>query len=469
MSKLNDSQVSREIMIAAWAIALGAIAPMLDSTMINIAIKQLNNAFNTTIEITQWGITGYVLALALVIPIAGWLVNQFNGKYVFIGASILFGITSVLAGISWNVESFIVFRIIQGMSAGIITTLMFTLLIKTTGQDHIGKVMAVVSTPMIFGPIMGPIIGGFVIHIVSWRWMFFINVLVVIIAILLQIKYLPNFVPFNKSKSIDILGMILLGLISISTIYGLTKASDYHSFYNRTTILLLIIGCIMILMYYIHNKVKHDNTILPLSLFTKGNYTASFIGLFLSNIGIMGPMVIIPLYFQTFKHYTPIEAALALIPQGIGMLITRPYLGKLIDQYGAKWVVLISVIISMFGSIPLLFITDHTSIIALSIILFLRGCSVGGINLGLTTDAYMGIKESVLAEAGVGINMIENIGSSIGTAFIATILSVVLNQLGNSLTHNIIAYHAGFLVSVITLILIIFPALFLTNKSKATI
>lgn len=93
----------------------------------------------------------------------------------------------------------------------------------------------------------------------------------------------------------------------------------------------------------------------------------------------MGPMVIIPLYFQTFKHYTPIEAALALIPQGIGMLITRPYLGKLIDQYGAKWVVLISVIISMFGSIPLLFITDRTSIIALSIILFLRGCSIGAL------------------------------------------------------------------------------------------
>lgn len=322
---------------------------------------------------------------------------------------------------------------------------------------------------MIFGPIMGPVIGGVVIHIVSWRWMFFINVLVVIIAVLLQIKYLSNFVPFNKSKSIDMLGIILLGLISKSTIYGLTKASDYHSFYNRTTILLLINGCIMILMYYIHNKVKHDNTIMPLSLFSKGNYTASFIGLFLSNIGIMGPMFIIPLYFQTFKHYTPIEAALALIPQGIGMLITRPYMGKLIDQYGAKWVVLVSVIISMLGSIPLLFITDHTSIIALSIILFLRGCSVGGINLGLTTDAYMGIKESVLAEAAVGINMIENIGSSFGTAFIATILSVVINQLGNSLTHSIIAYHVGFLVSVITLILIIVPALFLTNKSKATI
>ena len=96
------------------------------------------------------------------------VVNQFNGKYVFIGASILFGITSVLV-VLVGMQSFIVFRIIQGMSAGIITTLMFTLLIKTTGQDNIGKVMAVVSTPMIFGPILGPVIGGFIIHIVSWR------------------------------------------------------------------------------------------------------------------------------------------------------------------------------------------------------------------------------------------------------------------------------------------------------------
>ncbi|WP_210126223.1 DHA2 family efflux MFS transporter permease subunit [Staphylococcus sp. GDY8P85P] len=469
MSKVNERQVSREIMIAAWAIALGAIAPMLDSTMINIAIKQLNHTFGTTLDIVQWGITDYVLALALIIPIAGWLVNQYNGKYVFISASILFGMTSVLAGISWNVESFIIFRIIQGMSAGVITTLMFTLLIKTTGQDHIGKVMAIVSTPMIFGPILGPVIGGVIIHFVSWRWMFFINVIVVIVAILLQMKYLPNFKPLNKEKSIDMIGVILLGLISISMIYGLTKASDYHSFYNTTTMVLLVVSCIFIMLYFVYNKMKNDNTILPISLFKRRNYTASFIGLFLSNIGIMGPMVIIPLYFQTFKQFSPIEAALALIPQGLGMLITRPYIGKVIDQFGAKWVVIISVIISMFGSVPLLFITEHTSIVVLSLILFLRGCSVGGINLGLTTDAYMGMDEHKLAEAGVGINMIENVGSSFGTAFIATVLSLVVNRLGSSMANNIIAYHAGFLVSVITLILLVIPALFLTQKSKATV
>lgn len=468
MSNQETNQISKETMTAAWAIALGAIAPMLDSTMINIAIKQLNQTFNTTLDTVQWGITGYILALAMIIPVAGWLINQFNGKRVFIDASLLFGLTSVLTGISWNVESFIIFRIIQGLSAGVITTLMFTLLIKTTGQEHIGKVMAVVSTPMIFGPILGPVLGGFIVHFASWRWMFFTNIVVVIIAVALQMKYLPDFKPFNKAKSMDFSGIILLALISLVFIYGLTKATDYHSFFNSVTLIYIIIGVVLMIGYYFYNRHKNNDTILPLSIFRKRNYSASFIGLFLSNIGIMGPMVIIPLYFQTFKHYTAIEAALALIPQGLGMLITRPYIGKAIDKYGAKWVVIISVIIAMFGSVPLLFITQHTSIIWLSVILFIRGCSVGGINLGMTMDAYMGLAEDEIAEAGVGINMIENVGASFGTAFIATTLAMVLNRLGNSMTHSITAYHAGFFVSVVTLLIIIIPALFLTHKNQST-
>lgn len=108
-----------------------------------------------------------------------------------------FGLTSILAGVSWNIIVFNIFRILQGFSAGVITTLMFTLLVKTAGQDHIGKVMAVVSTPMIFGPILGPVLGGFIIHFASWRWIFFINIFIVIIAIPLMNKYVPQFEPFN--------------------------------------------------------------------------------------------------------------------------------------------------------------------------------------------------------------------------------------------------------------------------------
>lgn len=108
----------------------------------------------------------------MAVPVSGWLMNKYNGKKIFIGAIISFGIISICIGISWGIYSFIFFRSIQGFSAGIITTLMMTLLVKTAGQDKIGRVMAIVSTPMILGPIFGPVIGGFIVHSASWHWIF---------------------------------------------------------------------------------------------------------------------------------------------------------------------------------------------------------------------------------------------------------------------------------------------------------
>lgn len=465
-SHSQSNGVTKEVMTAAWAIALGAIAPMLDSTMINIAIKQLNHTFNSSLDIVQWGITGYVLALAIAVPLSGWFMNQFNGKKVFILAMAAFGLTSILAGVSWNIIVFNIFRILQGFNAGVITTLMFTLLVKTAGQDHIGKVMAVVSTPMIFGPILGPVLGGFIIHFASWRWIFFINIFIVIIAIPLMNKYVPQFEPFNKDSKLDVIGILLLSFMSISIIYGVTKASDDGTFFTLKPMIYIIMGILLTITYCIYNRLRHYHTVLPINLFTQKNYAASSIGLLLANIGIMGPMLIIPLFFQNFKHYTAIEASLALIPQGLGMLITRPYIGKMIDQIGAKYVVIVSIIIAMFGTVPLMVVSNHTHILWLSLILFIRGCSVGGINLGLTSDAYQGIDDKQIAEAGVGINMIENIGSSLGTAIIATVVASMLALNHPSIFQSLRAYHTGFLVSTIALLLIVLPALFLTHKSN---
>lgn len=117
-AKAKERELPREILIAAWAIALGAIAPMLDSTMVNIAIDILNKDFHTTLDIIQWAITGYVLALAMAVPVSGWLMNHFNGKKIFIGAVAAFGIISVLVGLSWNISSFIFFAYCKDLAPG---------------------------------------------------------------------------------------------------------------------------------------------------------------------------------------------------------------------------------------------------------------------------------------------------------------------------------------------------------------
>ncbi|MUG87879.1 DHA2 family efflux MFS transporter permease subunit [Paenibacillus timonensis] len=466
-AKAKERELPREILIAAWAIALGAIAPMLDSTMVNIAIDILTKDFHTTLDIIQWAITGYVLALAMAVPVSGWLMNHFNGKKIFIGAVAAFGIISVLVGLSWNISSFIFFRLLQGFSAGIITTLMFTLLVKTAGPNYLGRVMAIVSTPMIFGPILGPVIGGFIVQGASWQWIFFINVLVVLIAAPLMIRRIPDFEPFNKESKLDGFGIVCLSLMSAAFIYGITKAAEHASFHNHETLIWVGIGLALAVMYLAYNRFRRNQTVLPLNLFTHRNYLASSVGLLLANMAIMGPMLILPLFFQNFRHFTAIEAALALIPQGVGMLVTRPLIGKMIDRIGAKYVVMVSLVLSLIGSIPLIFITDRTSMVWISLVLFIRGTSVGGINLPLTSDAYTGLDDHQLPEAGVGINIIENLGASFGSAVIATVVATVVQGVQPTIANGLKGYHAGFLVSVLILILIFIPGLFLTHKRNA--
>ncbi|GFH40437.1 MDR family MFS transporter [Lactococcus insecticola] len=455
----TTQKIPHKTMLAAWTIMLAAIAPMLDSTMVNIAVKELTHDFATTLGVIQWGITGYVLALAVAVPVSGWLMNRFDGKKVLMAATLAFGLTSVLAGFSWTIETFIAFRLLQGFSAGIITPLMSTLLVKTAGPENIGKIISIVTTPMIFGPIFGPVLGGFIVEFASWRWIFYINVAVVVISLVMMRKNLPDFPAFDKTSRLDIPGISLLSLMSVALIFGVSKAADQASFANANTLIWLLLGLIFAGAYVIYDKKNHGRSILPLALFRHRTFKATSIGLFLANIAIMGPMLILPLFFQNVLHLTTIGAALALIPQGLGMLVTRPYIGKMIDRIGAKQVVLVSLVVCLIGSVPLIFITAHTSLIWLSIVLFIRGASFGGVNIPLSSDAYTGLDDKELPQAGVGVNIIENLGASFGTALLATI--VAATTIGKGM---IAGFHAGFLASAIVLALIFLPAVFLTKK-----
>ncbi|SJZ86660.1 drug resistance transporter, EmrB/QacA subfamily [Pilibacter termitis] len=461
MKNKQQEQLPKTILATAWAIALGAIAPMLDATMVNIAIDQLTKDFQTNLNMVQWSVTGYTLALAVTVSISGWLMNRLNGKKVFILATLIFGVTSVLAGVSWSVESFIFFRLLQGAAAGVITPLMFTLLVKVAGKERVGRVMAIVSMPMIFGPIFAPVLAGFIVQVLSWRWIFFLNVFVTLFATPLMKKNIPDFAPFNRKSRLDFFGIFCLSIMSVGLIYGLTKAADTASLLNQSTVIFCGIGCSFLAIYVFYNSLRKNKTVLPLKLFTYQGFASASIGLFLANIAIMGPMLILPLFFQRSFHFNAIMSAFALIPQGVGMLATRRMIGRKIDQFGSKRVVQISLPLALVSVFPLLFVTEKTSMVVLVIVLFIRGASVGGLTLPLMSEAYIGLNDELLADAGVGINIIENLGACFGTALLATIVATFPKD-------DIQGFHAGFLFSAIALVLMIPTSFFLTGKQGYT-
>ncbi len=154
---------------------LGAIMSILDTTVVNVAIKTLASSFHTTLPTIQWVATGYTLALATVIPLSGWIADRFGTKRLYMSSIALFIIGSALSGISSSATEIIVFRVLQGLGGGMIMPAGMTILTKAAGPNRIGRVMAILGVPMMIAPILGPVLGGWLVSDVSWRWIFFIN------------------------------------------------------------------------------------------------------------------------------------------------------------------------------------------------------------------------------------------------------------------------------------------------------
>ena len=193
-----NKQIPKSTIIIAWVVVFGAMAPLLDSTMINIAINKLVNSFNSSVTTVQWTITCYVLATGIAVPFSSWLLNKFDGKHVFMLSEILFGIGSILAAVSPNIQFLIGARLVQGFAGGLIMPLLTTLLVQTAGAAVMGQMMATVGLPMILGPMIGPVIGGIIIKFLSWQWIFWINVPVTLTSLGLIIWKMPNYPAQNK-------------------------------------------------------------------------------------------------------------------------------------------------------------------------------------------------------------------------------------------------------------------------------
>jgi EmrB/QacA subfamily drug resistance transporter len=448
----------------AVILLIGAMAVMFDTTIVNVAIATLSRELGASVSTTQWVISAYVLALAMVVPVSGWAMDRFGAKQTWIGALALFTVGSMLSSLAWNIEALIAFRVLQGIGGGLMLPVLQTLLVNAAGPRNLGKMMSLVSLPALLGPILGPVLGGLILSQLSWRWIFWINLPLCVTALVLAWRYLVPTAP-KKSSSLDVVGLALLSPGLAAMIYGLSQAGSHGGFGNSAVLLPVALGAVLLGGFVFHALGTRRPPLLDLRLFGVGSFTASNVLLFLSGLSVYGAMLLLPLYEQQVRGQSALAAGLLLAPQGLGMLLTRGYAGRLTDRIGARSVVLAGFLLTIAGTLAYTQAGVNTNELLLGASLVLRGAGLGAVTIPIMAAAYLGLRSDQVAHASIATRITMQIGGAFGAAVFALILQTQLAaQAAGGLAGRATAFDNAFWWSIGLTALAIIPALFLPGR-----
>jgi EmrB/QacA subfamily drug resistance transporter len=412
--------LDRTLLSIAAVVVLGAIMSILDTTVVNVAINTLARDFDTSLATIQWIATGYTLALATVIPLTGWAADRFGTKRLYMLSIALFVTGSALSGIAWSAGSLIAFRVLQGLGGGMLMPLGMTILTRAAGPNRIGRVMSIIGVPMLLGPILGPILGGWLVDDVSWRWIFFINLPIGACALAVATRVLPRDTP-APHHGLDTLGLLLLSPGLAALIYGLAKSSSSGGFSSAQALVPALVGGVLLVAFVLH-ALRVSEPLIDLRLFTNRTFATAAGMLMLFAIAVFGTMLLLPLYLQTVRGESALTSGLLLAPQGFGAMIVMPIAGQLTDRIGIGKIVLVGMTLILAATLALTQIAADTSYWTLSAVLFVFGMGMGSTMMPIMSGAMQTLRKAAVARASTTLNIIQQVGASIGTAVMTIIL-----------------------------------------------
>ena len=435
----DPNALDRETMVVAAVVLLGAIMSILDTTVINVAIDRLAIDFNASLTTIQWVVTGYTLALASVIPLSGWAADRFGTKRIYLWSLALFMLGSALCAAAWSADSLIAFRVLQGFGGGMIMPAVITIMTRKAGPHRMGRVMGILGVPMLAAPILGPILGGWLVDDVSWRWIFLINIPIGIAAIVLAQIVLDRDEP-QPAHRLDWLGMALLSPGLTALIFGLAESSGSDGFAATESWLPIVVGAALITAFFWHSW-RSEAPLIDIRTFTHTRAGAAAATFLLFAIAFFGSLLLIPLYYQTVRGASALEAGLLLVPQGLGAMITMPLAGRLTDRYGPNRLPAYGIPLIVIGIAPFAFVTATTSYVLLCGFGFVLGLGMGLSMMPTMTAAMQAVPAAAIARTSTAMNIIRQGGASIGTAVLSVLLS---SAIAANLTGTIPSGENGF-------------------------
>jgi EmrB/QacA subfamily drug resistance transporter len=419
---MSDDRLDHGIVVISLVVVIGTIMSVLDTTIVNVALATLSRELHSPLHTIQWVATGYLVALAVVIPMTAWASERFGAKQLWLVVIGLFVAGSALSGLAWSAGSLIFFRILQGLGGGMIMPAGMTILAQAAGPQRIGRVMSVVGAPALLGPVLGPVLGGLILQGLSWRWIFYVNVPIGIVAIALGYKLLPRTEP-RACEPLDVRGLALLSPGLAAIVFGLSETSSEGGIAYAGAWAPILAGIGLVAAFGWHAlHFGGRRPLLDLSLFRAPGFAAAAVATLFIAAAIFGALLVLPLYFQVARGTSTLATGLGLAPQGVGAALAMPFSGRLADRVGGGVVAVFGLTVTVVATIALTRLSATTAYADTSAILLVRGVGLGFSMMPMVAAAYSTVSRGSIPQATTLVNVFQRVGGSLGTALLAVLL-----------------------------------------------
>jgi len=409
--------------IVAIAVMLGTFMEVLDTTVVNVSLPHIAGSLSSTVDEATWVLTSYLVANAIILPMTGWLSNQFGRKRVLMISVAGFTLSSLLCGMAPNLTALIIFRIIQGATGGGLQPLSQAILLEAFPPEGRGKAMAFWALGIVVAPMLGPVLGGWITDSYSWRWVFYINLPIGIAATVMARFFIfdPHYIR-RVSSHVDWWGIGFLAT-GIGALQIMLDKGQEEDWFGSGFIRLLVVIAVVGLAAFVIRELRVEHPIVDLRVFKVRTYATGVFMMTVLGFVLYGSTVLIPIWLQTLMGYPALEAGWAMLPRGLGSFLFMPIVGILVAKMEPRKLLAAGITLtstSLFLLAALNLDAGYWDIFMPQIV---QGVAMGLLFVPLTTVTFDPIEKARMGNATSIFNLMRNIGASFGIAAVTTIVA----------------------------------------------
>lgn len=409
--------------LVAGTVMIGTLMEVIDTSVANVSLPHMQGTFSAGVDEITWVITSYLVANAIILPLSGWLGNYYGRKRSYLTCLVLFTLASLGSGAAISLPMLVAMRVLQGLAGGAMVPMSQAILLESFPKEEHGKAMALFGVGVIFGPIIGPTLGGWITDTIGWRWVFYINAPLGILGVLLGLLFIVD-PPYLKRPEgrVDYLSFVFIavGLGSLEILLNRGQRYDwFHSPRIQIFGLLTVLG----LALFIWRSFTAKQPLVDLRVFKSRPFLVGTLLMFLLGFGLFGSFTMLPLFVQQMLGYTATLAGLVLSPGGLMSLVAMVFVGNLVGRIDSRLLVLFGVTMNLLSLWLLQHVYLGVDFWYVTASRLLQGFGMGFLFVPLTAIAFAGLKPEQMGQATGLFNLLRNEGGSIGIAMSSTVLA----------------------------------------------